>query len=164
MLDHLDSILYSYRMNEINHQEEPVYPTLAVSAGRKILRFVLAGITALLIVFITLLFMRFLVKGYDDKASSTLTRYISLPSLTIHRRSYEEEKPIKPLLQPELELDEISDLAEKPDETETELAIESPASVPGLIETEIILPGLEDNGESDRKKLQQIKEALTNSE
>ena len=148
-------------MEDLTEENREAYPTLVVSAGRKLLRFVLAGVTALLIVFITLLFMRFLVKGYDDKATTKLSRYISLPSITIHRRSTEEFKPIKPLLEPDFELDEDNDFTEQPMDEEMELKIEAPDSVPGRIEAEIVLPGLANTEVDDRDKMRQIKEALT---
>ena len=163
-LDRDAAFPYSRSMDDFEDQAEHAYPTLAASAGRKLLRFLLAGMTALLIVFITLLFMRFLVSGYDDRASNTLTRYISLPSFTIHRRVVEEEKPIKPMLEPELEIEEENNLAGAPTESELELSIDSPVAVPGMIEADIQLPGLGENESSEREKLRQIKEALTSGE
>lgn len=152
-------------MDQSPGNEEPLYPSLNVSAGRKLLRFALAGIAALVIAFATLLFMTFLVNGLDDTASNTLTRYISLPSMTIHRRAEEEFRPIKPQLQPEIEVADESDIgAEALLAEDAVLSLGETGKLQGKIETDISLPGLAEVPLQERDKMRQIKEALISEE
>lgn len=146
-------------------EQKEFYPKLSVSIGRKLLRFFIAGFSALLVAFATLLFMQFLVDGFDDSASNTLTRYISLPSLTIQRSEEEISRPIKPLTRPEIDVAEQSEADEEaPSADGSAMKIGGMPGLEGKIETEINLPGLGDPTNQDREKMQQIKEALTSDE
>ena len=54
---------------------------LAKLFKHSLMRFFVAGMTALLITFILILGMRFLIKGYDDTATGTLMRHFTLSKL-----------------------------------------------------------------------------------
>lgn len=149
-------------MDNSTPDQKEFYPKLSVSIRRKLLRFLIAGVSALLVAFATLLFMQFLVDGFDDSASNTLTRYISLPSLTIQRRDEGVAKPIKPLLRPEIDVTGQTGLdKEQPSADGSAMEIGGMPGLEGNIETEISLPGLDDPTKQEREKMRKTKKALT---
>ncbi len=127
--------------------------------GRRLLRFLVAGLIAMMVTFMIILFMRFLIKGYDESTSALITRYISLPRVIISRgKSEETVRPAKPGDRPYIPGLDDPDTKQEPAATLDEQPYEFPLmSIP---EQNIDLPQLESAPPGKLEKLQQIKQAI----
>ncbi len=144
---------------------ENIRTHMQVHTGRRLLRFIAAGFVAILMVLLTILFMRFLITGYDRSASAALTRYISLPSLTITRKkTSDNERILRPAA-----------MTEAPVMSEDNLQIESSGfieddalTMPALMlpdndmNQSITLPELQSAPSSEKSKMDELKQAILN--
>ena len=133
------------------------------NAGRRLLRFFLAGLSALLIALLTILFMRYLIVGYDRSASAALTRYISVPSLIISRnRDSGIARIARPAETPETPLLEDDDVKQESSAYLEENTLEMPSMTrpDQSISQELALPSLDGPPASDREKMSEIKQAI----
>ena len=136
-------------------------------AGRRLLRFFLAAVTAFLVALLTILFMRYLIVGYDRSASAALTRYISVPSLMISRNKGSGiariERPGELPETPLLEDDDVQQ-ASSAYLDENTLGMPDMTRPLGTIDQDIALPSLDEEPSSDREKMSDLKQAILNAE
>lgn len=134
--------------------------------GHPLFRLFAAGLLASVITFALLLFMRFLIVGYDKSTSDTITRYLSLQTVISHRAADDRLKRIeRPAERPQFTGMDESDFNQDAEVFMLEQAADAPVILsPQVIETDIQLPTLETAQLSDQEKLQLIKQEILSGE
>ena len=129
----------------------------------RLIRFMVSGLLALVISLSLILFMRYLVLGYDDSSTGTIMRYFTLNKLPLTAIIEEDEFSIeRPGDRPELPGIDDSDEFNEPDvflETES-IDISSMSSPVQGIERDIMSPQLQDESMSAQEKLRLIKQEI----
>jgi len=129
----------------------------------RLIRFMVSGLLALVISLSLILFMRYLVLGYDDSSTGTIMRYFTLNKLPLTAIIEEDEFSIeRPGDRPELPGIDDSDEFNEPDvflETES-IDISSMSSPVQEIERDIMSPQLQDESMSAQEKFQLIKQEI----
>jgi len=163
----MNSIHYASLMNE----ETPYAASKPGSKFRQALahplfRLLAAGLLASVITFALLLFMRFLIVGYDRSTSDAITRYLSLQTVISHRAVDDRLKRIeRPAERPEFTGMDESDFNQDAEAFVPEQATDAPVILsPPVINTDIQLPTLEAAALSDQEKLQLIKQEILSGE
>ncbi len=136
------------------------------NTGRRLLRFGVAGFTAILMVLVTLLFMRYLITGYDRSASAALTRYISVPSLTITRsKAPDIERITRPAALPDTPVIDEEDVQTESSEfiEESTLAFPEMTAPENNMNEAIRIPELQSAPSGERNKMNELKEAILNA-
>lgn len=166
-LDLMTSILYASLMNkETPYAASESGSKLRQGLAHPLLRLLVAGLVASVITFALLLFMRFLIVGYDRTTSDAITRYLSLQTVISHRAVDDRLKRIeRPAERPEFTGMDESDFKQDaetfmPEQAEDAQVILSPQ----VIETDIQLPTLESVPLSDQEKLLLIKQEILSGE
>ena len=154
-------------MDDRNSEElKNISARLQDRPGRRLLRFTVAGVTAIFMVLLTILFMRYLITGYDRSASAALTRYISLPSFTISRKKTADiERITRPAILPETPVMDDEDLMAESSELAGENVLALPEmSLPGNnIDDTVSMPDLQSIPADEKSRMNELKEAILNA-
>ncbi len=127
------------------------------------MRFVVAGLIASVVTFLLLFLMRYLIMGYENSATDSITRYFTLE--TINLSENEEKRTVRverPSDRPELtEFDEPDFKQESRAFLDKQSADIPISQLPQqLIEKDLELPQLQAAPLSTKEKLQQIKQGI----
>lgn len=129
-----------------------------------LIRLLAAGLVASMITFTLLLFMRFLVAGFDKSTSAAITRYFSLQTVISHRAADDSIKRIeRPGQRPEFSGIDKADFEQDAEAFMLEQAEDAPPVISPTnqgIESDVKLPQLEAPQLSDQEKLQRIKQEI----
>lgn len=131
--------------------------------SRPLFRFLVAGLIATVVTIIILLFMRFLVVGYDKSATDAITRYFTLRTVVLSEGEEEGRARVeRPTERPDVPAIDDNDSQQKSAAVLDETSFDIPAmpTPERHIEREILMPELESAALSTREKLQQIKQRI----
>lgn len=131
--------------------------------SRPLFRFLVAGLIATVVTIIILLFMRFLMMGYDKSATDAITRYFTLRTVVLSEGEGEGRARVeRPTDRPDVPAIDDNDSQQESAASLDETSFDIPAmpTPERNIEREILMPELEPAPLSTQEKLRQIKQGI----